>query len=172
MKKMEKLLKKTEQLKNIFKNKKGEGYIDVVISIMVLLMVLVLTINIYSVMVLKQDLDAISDQLITVATSEGCFGTEFNKRVDRLRSEFFDFDYSIGADYWYSDESLHRVDFGKTMTVTVKAYTTFNGGGVFKIPINAQSTRSGISAIHWSSSLEEEEYAGDEEDSDNDDFIF
>ena len=43
------------------KNRKAEGYIDVCVGIVVLLSVLVLTLNIYSFLTLKQDMDEITE---------------------------------------------------------------------------------------------------------------
>ena len=55
----------------LFKNKQAEGYVDVCVGVVALLCVLVLTINLYSFLTLKQDLDEISEQLIQVATYNG-----------------------------------------------------------------------------------------------------
>ena len=80
-----------------FLSKKGEGYIDICIGIIALLSVLVLTLNVYSFLTLKQDLDEISEQLIEVATYNGCFGDEFNQRADQLRNQLF---YRILRDFF------------------------------------------------------------------------
>ena len=84
-------------MRKILKSKKGEGYIDVVVGIFALLMVLVLTLNIYEFFVLKQDLDEISGQLIETATFNGCFDDEFDERVVNLQGQFFDFDVDTDA---------------------------------------------------------------------------
>ena len=55
-------------MKKILKSTQAEGYIDVVIGIFAMMMVLVLTLNIFEFMTLKQDLDEISGQLIETAT--------------------------------------------------------------------------------------------------------
>ena len=55
-------------MRRIFRSQKGEGYIDVVIGILALMSVLVVTLNIFEFMTLKEDLDEISGQLIETAT--------------------------------------------------------------------------------------------------------
>ncbi len=130
------------------RSKRGEGYIDICVGIVVLLSVLVLTLNLYSFLTLKQDLDEISEQLIKTATSSGCFGDEFNERSEALQSQFFDFDVSVSADSYYN-AAYKRVQLGKTMRVTVSVRTKIIGVGVVNIPVTASSTRSGISEKYW-----------------------
>ena len=125
-------------------SRKGEGYIDICVGIIVLLSVLVLTLNTYSFLTLKQDMDEITEQLIDVATSSGCFGEEFNDRAAALKGQFFDFDVTVSADSWYN-ASYKRVQLGKTMKVTISVQTKLIGVGVVEIPITATSTRSGLS---------------------------
>ncbi len=129
-------------------SKKGEGYIDICVGIIALLSVLVLTLNVYSFLTLKQDLDEISEQLIEVATYNGCFGDEFNQRADQLRNQLFDFDVDISADSFYN-ASYKRVQLGNTMKVTVSVHTKLVGVGVVNIPVTCTSTRSGISEHYW-----------------------
>lgn len=130
------------------KNRKAEGYIDVCVGIVVLLSVLVLTLNIYSFLTLKQDMDEITEQLIESATSTGCFGDDFNARVSAMKKQFFDFDVTVSAESWYN-ASYKRVQLGKTMTVTISVKRTLIGFGIFEIPITATSTRSGLSEHYW-----------------------
>ncbi|MBQ2469460.1 MAG: DUF4320 family protein [Clostridia bacterium] len=129
-------------------SRKAEGYIDVCVGIIVLLSVLVLTLNIYSFLTLKQDLDEITEQLVEVATTTGCFGDEFNDRVEAMKSQFFDFNVTVSADSWYN-ASYKRVQLGKTMKVTISVQTKLLGLGVVEIPITATSTRSGLSQHYW-----------------------
>ena len=129
-------------------SRKAEGYIDICVGIIVLLSVLVLTLNIYSFLTLKQDLDEITEQLVEVATTTGSFGDEFNDRVEAMKSQFFDFNVTVSADSWYN-ASYKRVQLGKTMKVTISVQTKLLGLGVVEIPITATSTRSGLSQHYW-----------------------
>lgn len=131
-----------------FLSKKGEGYIDVCLGIIALLSVLVLTLNVYSFLTLKQDLDEISEQLIEVAAYNGCFGDEFNQRAESLKEQLFDFDVNVSADSYYN-ATYKRVQLGNTMRVTVSVHTKVVGIGIVNIPITCSSTRSGISEHYW-----------------------
>ena len=132
----------------LMKNKKAEGYIDICVGVVALLCVLVLTINIYSFLTLKQDLDEISEQLIQVATYNGSFSDAFNQRANDLKTQFFDFDYTVSASSYYN-AALKKVQLGQKMTVTVSVQTRLVGVGVVSVPITCTSTRSGISEKYW-----------------------
>lgn len=134
-------------MKKILTDRKGEGYIDICIGIFALLMCVVLTLNIYSFLTLKQDLDEISEQLIKTATAEGCFGDAFNDRAAYLKNQIFDFDVSTTADSYYNTP-LKKVQLGNRMQVTVTVQTKLIGIGI-SVPITCKSVRSGISEKYW-----------------------
>ena len=135
-------------MRKILKSKKGEGYIDVVVGIFALMMVLVLTLNIYEFFVLKQDLDEISGQLIETATFNGCFDSEFDERVESLQNQFFDFDVDTDAESYFN-ATYERVQLGDQMDVFVSVQTYVQGLGMFRIPVTVTSHRSGISEKYW-----------------------
>ncbi len=129
-------------------SKKGEGYIDVVVGVLVLVMVLVVALNIFEFMMIKQDLDEISGQLIETATFNGSFSDEFNERVNTLQGELTTFTVTTKAEEYYNI-SLKRVQLGDMMEVTVSKDCYVQGFGLFKIPVTVSSHRSGISEKYW-----------------------
>lgn len=135
-------------MRRILRSQKGEGYIDVVIGILALMAVLVVTLNIFEFMTLKEDLDEISGQLIETATFNGCFDAAFDERAEDLQNRFFQFDVETDAQEYFNT-SYKRVQLGDKMEVTVSVETYVRGLGVFKIPINVTSHRSGISEKYW-----------------------
>ncbi len=135
-------------MRRFFRSQKGEGYIDVVIGILALMAVLVVTLNIFEFMTLKEDLDEISGQLIETATFNGCFDAAFDERAEDLQNRFFQFDVETDAQEYFNT-SYKRVQLGDKMEVTVSVETYVRGLGVFKIPITVTSHRSGISEKYW-----------------------
>lgn len=135
-------------MRRIFRSQKGEGYIDVVIGILALMSVLVVTLNIFEFMTLKEDLDEISGLLIETATFNGCFDTAFDERAEDMQKRFFQFDVETDAQEYFNT-SYKRVQLGDKMEVTVSVETNVRGLGVFKIPITVTSHRSGISEKYW-----------------------
>ena len=135
-------------MKKIITSKKGEGYIDVVVGIFAILMVVVVVLNIFQFMTLKQDLDEISGQLIETATFNGCFDSEFYERVESLQNQFFDFQVDTDAENYFNAH-YERVQLGDQMDVYVSVETYIQGLGIFKIPVTVTSHRSGISEKYW-----------------------
>ena len=135
-------------MKKFFKSKKGEGYIDVVIGIFAMMMVLVVVLNIFQFMTLKQDLDEISGQLIETATFNGCFDSEFDERVESLQNQFFEFEVDTDAESYFN-ATYERVQLGDQMDVFVSVQTYVQGLGMFRIPVTVTSHRSGISEKYW-----------------------
>lgn len=135
-------------MKKIITSKKAEGYIDVVVGIFAMMMVLVVVLNIFQFLTLKQDLDEISGQLIETATFNGCFGSEFDERVENLQNQFFDSDIDTDAESYFN-ATYERVQLGDQMDVYVSVQTYVQGLGMFKIPLTVTSHRSGISEKYW-----------------------
>ncbi len=135
-------------MKKIITSKKAEGYIDVVVGIFAILMVVVVVLNIFQFMTLKQDLDEISGQLIETATFNGCFDSEFDERVESLRNQFFDFQVDTDAESYFNAH-YKRVQLGDQMDVYVSMETYIQGLGMFRIPVTVTSHRSGISEKYW-----------------------
>ena len=135
-------------MKKFIKSKKGEGYIDVVIGIFAMMMVLVVVLNIFQFMTLKQDLDEISGQLIETATFNGCFDSEFDERFESLQNQFFEFEVDTDAESYFN-ATYERVQLGDQMDVFVSVQTYVQGLGMFRIPVTVTSHRSGISEKYW-----------------------
>jgi hypothetical protein len=135
-------------MKKIITSKKAEGYIDVVVGIFAILMVVVVVLNIFQFMTLKQDLDEISGQLIETATFNGCFDSEFDERVESLQNQFFDFQVDTDAESYFNAH-YKRVQLGDQMDVYISVETYIQGLGMFRIPVTVTSHRSGISEKYW-----------------------
>lgn len=135
-------------MKKIITSKKGEGYIDVVVGIFAMMMVVVVVLNIFQFMTLKQNLDEISGQLIETATFNGCFDNEFDERVEGLQDQFFDFNVTTDAEEYFN-ATYKRVQLGDKMDVYVSVQTYVQGLGMFRIPVTVTSHRSGISEKYW-----------------------
>lgn len=134
-------------LKNIL-NKKAEGYIDVCVGVVVFVMVLVISINIFSFITLKVEMDQIAEGLIEASTYYGGFDTRFDTYCEDMQDDYFDFDVSYGADSCFN-ATYERVQLGERMWVTVSKQTYVKGLGIFKIPVTVSVTRSGLSEKYW-----------------------
>lgn len=133
----------------LLKSKKGDGYIDVVVSVLVYMMLIVVALNVFQFFILKQDIDYIAKELIEVATANGSTSGEVDLRYYELCKETgiypsYSFEGSI-----YMSGSNHKVQLGDTIAVKV-IYTSFiKGIGAFKVPVSMTASYSGLSKYYW-----------------------
>lgn len=135
-------------IRQLIKNKKAEGYIDICVGVIVFVMILVIAINIFSFITLKIEMDQIAEELIEAATYSGCFGDDFWGRDSDMLDEYYYYDIDYGADEYFNS-TYQRVQLGEKMWVTVSKDTYVKGLGVFKIPVTVSVTRSGLSEKYW-----------------------
>ena len=135
-------------IKRILKSRRGEGYIDICIGVIVFVMILVIAINIFSFITLRVEMDQIADELLESATFTGCFGSDFQSRNAELKEQYYSYDVSYGADEYFNS-TYHRVQLGHVMNVTVTVHTEVKGLGIFSIPVTLSVTRSGLSQKYW-----------------------
>ena len=135
-------------IKKLMQSKRGEGYIETAVSVVVFVMILVVAINIFSFITLKQEMDQIAEELIETATYSGSFEGDFWSRDSELLNQYYYYGIYTSAEKYYNS-AYGRVQLGDTMTVKIDVQTYLKGLGIFKIPITVSVTRSGISEKYW-----------------------
>ena len=135
-------------IKKLLRSRRGEGYIDTCVSVIVFVMIMVVAINVFSFITLKTEMDEICDELIETATYTGEFGDDFWSRDSELLGEYYYYNIDTTAEKFYNT-NYQRVQLGDTMTVTIDVRTYIKGLGVFKIPVTVSVTKSGISEKYW-----------------------
>ena len=135
-------------IKKVLSSRKGEGYIDMCVGVVVFVMILVIAINIFSFITLKVEMDQIAEDLIESATYSGEFDTDFWNADMYNLDEYYYYDIDYGADEYFN-EAYRRVQLGTRMWVTISKETYVKGLGIFKIPITVSVPRSGLSERHW-----------------------
>ena len=128
------------------RNRKGEGYIDVAITILMVSFVLVFVVNVVSLVALNQNLKTVSDQLVEYASQRGTVAV--GAYADELSEKTgIDFEYSFDGTVLY--DSSGKVQLGDVIQCTVTYNTSFLGFGnaVHSIPMRADA--SGISRVYW-----------------------
>ena len=135
-------------MRNLLKCKRGEGYVDMCVGVIVFVMILVIAINIFSFITLRIELDQIADEILEASTYSGAFGGDSQDAYERMLDQYYDFDLDIGADEYFNSY-YKRVQLGHPMYVTVSVDTYIKGLGVFKIPVTVIVTRSGLSQKYW-----------------------
>lgn len=131
------------KLKQVLSQKRGEGYIDVAVSVVVIMMLIVLALNVFSFLTIKQDMDYFAREMVEAATVTGqTYAGQTYTRYYELADEVgFYPSYYWTANYY----SGYRVQYGEPMKITLTYRTYVEGFGVFRIPITLTATYSGLS---------------------------
>lgn len=129
-------------------NKRGEGYIDVAVSVLVTMMLIVLALNVFSFFVIRQDMDYFAREMVSAAAVNGCTAGETATRYSELAQETgLRPQYAWDTDY--CDAADQRVQLGDTIKVTLTCGSYTVGFGIFKIPVTLTASYSGLSQMYW-----------------------
>lgn len=131
-------------MKKLF-NKKGETYIDVAITVMIVAFVLVFAVNMVSLVALNQNMKTMADQIVDYATVQGT--TDIGDYISTLKEKSgIDFTYSFsGTDY----HSGQKVQLGDVIEVRLTYSVSIRGFGDAVFPITVKASASGISQVYW-----------------------
>ena len=132
-----------KRFRGIVKNRRAEGYIDVVVLVLCAVLMLALAIRILPVFVAKQQLDTFATELVREAEVTGRVGSETSRRAAVLREK-------TGIDPDISWSTGGRIQLNEEVTVTLplrRNIGLFGGFGSFPITLQAQAT--GKSEVYW-----------------------
>ena len=132
-----------KRFRGIVKNRRAEGYIDVVVLVLCAVLMLALAIRILPVFVAKQQLDTFATELVREAEVTGRVGSETSRRAAVLREK-------TGIDPDISWSTGGRIQLIEEVTVTLtlrRNIGLFGGFGSFPITLQAQAT--GKSEVYW-----------------------
>lgn len=128
---------------NVLKNRRAEGYIDVVVLVLCAVLVLALAMRVLPVFVAKQQLDTFATELVREAEVTGRVSSETTRRAAILREK-------TGIDPDISWSTSGRIQLNEEVTVTLTLHRNiglFGGFGSFPITLRAQAT--GKSEVYW-----------------------
>ncbi len=133
----------------LLKNKRGENYIDTVVGVVAAMMVIVVALNIFSFLTLKQDLDYYAKEMVEVCCSYGKTCDEVQDRDEELSAELgLDPNLSFdGTEYF--NATKRTVQYGEVIVVELTYRTYVRGLGVFRIPVTLTAKHSGLSRRYW-----------------------
>ena len=109
-------------IRKILHSKKGEGYVDMCVGVVVFVMILVIAINIFSFITLRIEMDQIADELIEAATYAGCFDDDFWHADSDMLDQYYYYDIDYGADRYFNS-TYRRVQLGERMWVEISKHT-------------------------------------------------
>jgi len=130
----------------ILKNKKGEGYVDVAVTVMIVAFVLVFMVNEVSLVALNQNLKTAADQLSEYASANG------TTAIDSYATEISE---KLGVEFTYSFaeselmDASGKVQLGDKIQCTVTHHLNFLGFGEAEHALTVKASASGISRVYW-----------------------
>lgn len=124
------------KLRTLWKDQRGENYIDVTILVLIGMLILAFTMKVYPVYVAKTNLDTFANELIREAEISGRIGSETTQRQRILEER-------TGLHPTVSWSRSGNIQLNEEVTVTVKIkkdiglFSTF---GSFPVELTAKAT--------------------------------
>lgn len=126
----------------IIRSRRGEGFVDVCVLVLAIVMVLALFVKVMPVFIAKQNLDTYAAELVRTAEVAGCVGSATTAKNISLRKE-------TGLTPSVSWSRYGNIQLGQEVTVTL-TYTVNVGlfGGFASFPITLTAKATGTSEVY------------------------
>lgn len=127
----------------LLRSRRGEGYIDVVVLVLCVMLVIAMAVSVLPVFVTKNQLDTYAAELCREAEIAGRVGSETTLRAQVLSEK-------TGLSPNISWSKTGRLQLNEEFTVTVTMQVDiglFGGFGSFPVTLKAQA--SGKSEVYW-----------------------
>ena len=131
-------------MRNVLREKRGEGYIDIAVGILCLMQVIALAVSLFPVFMVKQQLNRFADEIVRQAEIVG--STSVNRRIEELREET-GLDPEISWDCDYFEGSKVQLNGDIAVTLTCRINLGFFQFGSFPVEIRARA--SGKSEVYY-----------------------
>ena len=133
----------TRRLARLGKDRRGEGYVDMIVLVLCAVLVLALAVRVLPVYITKQRLDTFATELVREAEITGNVGSETERRAAVLREKT-----GIDPEITWSAEGKIQLNEEVTVTLTLpKEIGLFGRFGSF--PVTLQSQATGKSEVYW-----------------------
>lgn len=131
------------QLQRKWREQSGEGYVDVIVLILCVILVLALVMRVLPVFIQKQQLDTFATELVREAEVSGQVGSETSRRAAILSEQT-----GLQPDIEWSKSG--RIQLNDEITVTLTLETNIGLFGDFaSFPITLQAQAGGKSEVYW-----------------------
>ena len=129
-------------------NKKGEGYVDVAVAVLVISFLLILLVSVFGVIHQKQTLNQMCGQIVEIASINGCVDNDVMERYEQL-CEQMGLTPTMTFEATYFDEDTGKVQLGDVISCTLTMETSLIGFGGELFPIDMTVNASGVSQVYW-----------------------
>ena len=129
-------------------NKRAEGYVDVAVAVLVISFLLILLVSVFGVIHQKQTLNQMAEQIVEIASINGCVDNEVMERYEQL-CEQTGLTPTMTFEATYFDEDTGKVQLGDVISCTLTMETSLIGFGGELFPIDMTVNASGVSQVYW-----------------------
>ena len=131
------------KIRYLLKNKRGEGYVDVIVLVLCAVLVLALAMRVLPVFIQKQQLDTFATELVREAEVSGRVGSETSRRAAILSEQT-----GLWPDIEWSTSG--RIQLNHEVTVTLTMESNIGLFGEFaSFPTTLRSQATGKSEVYW-----------------------
>lgn len=128
-------------------NKKGEGYIDSAILVLVAVMTIACALKIYPVFVAKSQINKFASEIVRDAEVTGQIGNSVNNRIKKLNKELVNVD-NIKWDAKYIS-GTKKIQLNDSIEVTIDKKMDIGFFSFGSFPIHLKAKDSGFSEVYW-----------------------
>ena len=130
-------------MKRLFKNNRGEGYIDVVVLVLCAMLMLAIAVKVLPAYIVKQQIDTFATELLREAEIAGRVGTETSTREVLLREK-------TGITPTVIWSKTGQIQLNEEISVTV-TYDIDIGlfGGFGSFPVTLRADAAGKGEVYW-----------------------
>ena len=127
----------------ILRSKQGEGYIDVAVLVLCVMLVIALAVRVFPAYIIKQQVDTFATELMREAEIAGRVGTETTNRELLLREK-------TGITPTVTWSKSGRIQLNEEISVTVTFDTNIGlFGGFGSFPVTLRADAAGKSEVYW-----------------------
>jgi hypothetical protein len=127
----------------LLRSQRGEGYVDVAVLVLCVMMVLAVAVSVMPVFITKNKLDTYASELCREAEISGRIGTETTLRAQVLTEQT-----GLSPSIVWSKTGKIQLNEEFTLTLTIQAdIGLFGGFGSFPVTLKAQA--GGKSEVYW-----------------------
>ena len=127
----------------LLRSRCGEGYIDVAVLVLCVMLVIAMAVSVLPVFVVKNQLDTYAAELCREAEIAGQVGSETTQRAQVLTEK-------AGLSPAISWSKTGKIQLNEEFTVTVAMQVDIGlFGGFWSFPITLRAQASGKSEVYW-----------------------
>ena len=131
------------KIRDCLKCRRGEGYVDVIVLVLCVMLVLSLCMRVLPVFIKKQQLDLYATELVREVEISGRVGTETSRRAAVLTEK-------TGLSPAITWSSRGKIQLNREVTVTLTLNTNIGLFGAFgSYPVTLRARATGKSEVYW-----------------------